>query len=334
MDSNFIVLLILQIIMISIIASIIYILIIGKSYRNIESRFNDYTIQSDKYNSISVFDKLYLNIWNIIHKLSSLLSKSVVMEKYGKRFDKNIHTYDIESKSGIDIVSIKFLISFSLGLLYCVSSLVRFDFNFMVLLLIVFVSFFIMDIYFIFDYKKKKKKIEDDLLSAIIIMNNAFKSGMNVMQAVEIAKNELSGPIGEEFKKISIDIKYGLSLESVFNRFYDRVKIEEIKYITSSLSLINKTGGNIVKVFSSIEKNFYDKKKINDEMQSLISSSIFMFRLLVLMPVLLIIVIYALNSSFFMPLFSTLYGRLVILLIVILYIMYIIVVRKILKVDV
>ena len=76
-----------------------------------------------------------------------------------------------------------------------------------------------------------------------------------------------------------MDIDYGLSLEVVFDRFYNRVKLEDIKYITSSLSLINKTGGNIVRVFGSIEKNFYDKKKIKDEMNSLTSSSIFIWRL-------------------------------------------------------
>ena len=83
-------------------------------------------------------------------------------------------------------------------------------------------------------------------------MNNSFKAGSNVTKAVETVIDELDGPIKDEFRKIYIDINYGLSLDVVFNRFYERVKLEDAQYLTSSLSLLNKTGGNIVKVF----KNF------------------------------------------------------------------------------
>ena len=165
-------------------------------------------------------------------------------------------------------------------------------------------------------------------------MNNAFKSGMNIMQAINIVENELEGPIKEEFKKINLDIKYGLSLEVVFERFYNRVKIEDIKYIASSLSLINKTGGNIVKVFGSIEKNFYDKKKINDEMNSLISSSVFMYRLLITIPIILSLLILFINPTFFFPLINTLLGKIIILIILIFYVCYIFVIKRIMKVIV
>ena len=233
----------------------------------------------------------------------------------------------------MDFISIKFIISLVIGLLYINSTLIRFNFDYMLLIILMIISFFSVDIYYTFSYKNRRKRIENDLLSAIIIMNNAFVSGMNIMQAVNIVESELSGDIKEEFRKINIDIKYGLSLETVFERFYNRVKIEDIKYISSSLSLINKTGGNIVRVFSSIERNFYDKKKIKDEMNSLISSSIFMFRLLLIMPIILCLIIFTVNPSFFLPLITTAIGRIIILAILVLYILYIIVVRKIMKVN-
>ena len=165
-------------------------------------------------------------------------------------------------------------------------------------------------------------------------MNNAFKSGMNIIQAVDIVIMELDGPIKDEFKKISMDIQYGLSLEIVFERFYNRVKLDSVKYITSSLSLINKTGGNIVKIFSAIEKNFYDKKKLTDELNSLTASSIFMFRLLVFMPIILFILLLTLNKEYFMPLIATNLGRIVMLVIILLYIIYIFIIKRIMKVDV
>lgn len=309
------------------------IMLFSNIFIDYNTRFINYTITSNKNNSLTLFERLFNTIWKIIKKISKILNKSEVFSKYGNSFNKYI-SYNEKKIKGIDYVSIKFIISILFALAYLLTTLYKVEYNIMVLLLVLIISFFILDVYFIIEHKNRRKKIEEDLLSAIIIMNNAFKSGMNIMQAVNIVENELEGAIKEEFKKINIDIKYGLSLETVFERFYNRVKIEDIKYIASSLSLINKTGGNIVKVFGSIEKNYYDKKKIKNEMKSLVSSSMFMFRLLIGMPILLCLIILVVNPSFFLPLITTDTGKLIIVLILILYTLYVIVVRKIMKVNI
>ncbi len=309
------------------------IMLFSNIFIDYNTRFINYTITSNKNNSLTLFERLFNATWKIIKKISKILNKSEVFSKYGNSFNKYI-SYNEKNIKGIDYVSIKFIISILFALAYLLTTLYKVEYNIMVLLLVLIISFFILDVYFIIEHKNRRKKIEEDLLSAIIIMNNAFKSGMNIMQAVNIVENELEGAIKEEFKKINIDIKYGLSLETVFERFYNRVKIEDIKYIASSLSLINKTGGNIVKVFGSIEKNYYDKKKIKNEMKSLVSSSIFMFRLLIGMPILLCLIILVVNPSFFLPLITTDTGKLIIVLILILYTLYVIVVRKIMKVNI
>ena len=309
------------------------IMLFSNIFIDYNTRFINYTITSNKNNSLTLFERLFNATWKIIKKISKILNKSEVFSKYGNSFNKYI-SYNEKNIKGIDYVSIKFIISILFALAYLLTTLYKVEYNIMVLLLVLIISFFILDVYFIIEHKNRRKKIEEDLLSAIIIMNNAFKSGMNIMQAVNIVENELEGAIKEEFKKINIDIKYGLSLETVFERFYNRVKIEDIKYIASSLSLINKTGGNIVKVFGSIEKNYYDKKKIKNEMKSLVSSSMFMFRLLIGMPILLCLIIVVVNPSFFLPLITTDTGKLIIVLILILYTLYVIVVRKIMKVNI
>ena len=325
MDTSLLILIITQVILLSIIFTVVYIFIMNRISIDLNKRFENYSLTSIKDDNIPFFDRMYAFIWKIIKSISKFLNKSELLRNYGKKYNKYISYNELEIKSGIDYVSIKFIVSFILGLTYLISTFIRIKYNNMFLLLILFGSFFLMDVYYSINYKRKRKRIENDLLSAIIVMNNAFKSGMNILQAVQIVEQELTGPIQEEFKKISLDIKYGLSLETVFNRFYNRVKIDDIKYLTSSLSLINKTGGN---------KNFYDKMKIKEEMNSLTSSSLFMFRLLLIMPILLIIVVLVLNPAYFLPLIETVVGKVIIATIIILYILYVIVIRKVLKVDV
>ena len=310
--------------------SIIYVIVLNKYNKKIMNRFDNYTITNTKNTKPSLFDTLFIKINNIIKNISKFLSKSIVITNYSKRYEKYAEN---TTYKGIDLITIKLLLSIILSFLYIISTTIRFNFQIAILILILFSSFFLFDILFILEYNSRRKNIEKELLNAIIIMNNAFKSGMNIIEALNIVCNELSGNIKSEFLKIKMDIDYGLSLETVFDRFYERVKIEDIKYISSSLSLINKTGGNIVKVFDSIEKNFYDKKKINDELKSLTSSSRFMFNLLVLIPIILVIIIVMLNNEFFLPLINTTIGRVISIVIIILYMLYILVIKSILKVK-
>ena len=286
----------------------------------IENRFSPYSLNSSKYSYTPFFEKIYSYIFKVIKRISALCKKSVVLKKYSEKYEKYIRYEQRQNIEAIDYIGFKIFISMLTGLFYILASTLRLKFNFAFLILFIILGFFIVDIYFMIEYKIRTKNIEDNLLSAIIIMNNSFKSNMNIIQAIDIVKSELVGPISDEFKKISMDISYGLTLEKAFDRFYRRINVEEVKYITSSLSLINKTGGNIVKVFGSIEKNFYDKKKIKEEMTSLV-------------PIVLTIVLFFLNPEYFKPLLETGIGKVVILFIIILYVIYIFIVSKIMKVD-
>ena len=281
-------------------------------------------------------NKLPLNFGIILSSDEEKGSKGThaFLKKYATKYEKHIKYEDKDSISGMDYIAIKFLV----GLAFVLFNILTFMFQVLeislaIIFITFFIGFFLPDIFIQIEYQKKRRRIEDDLLKAIIIMNNSFKSGRNIMQAVEIVKNELDGPISDEFKKIYLDMTYGLSIEVVFDRFYNRVKLDDAKYITSSLTLLNRTGGNIVKVFGTIERSFFDKKKLKQEMQSLTSASIFVFRILCFLPLVFILAIYILNPDYFAPIFMTGLGRMILVLIILLYALYILVIKKVLKVK-
>lgn len=324
-----------QIIIILIISAFIALFLRELKAMKYQRRFEKFALISIHDYEKSFFDLAMDKIWVLIYQFSKILEKSVVLKKYSSSYERHITFEEKNEKTGMNYIAIKFLTSFFFLFLMLVTILFRgrhlaFPTFFLVLLF----SFFLPDFFLNLKFKKKRKRIEDDLLKAIIIMNNSFKSGRNIMQAVEIVKNELDGPISDEFKKIYMDMTYGLRIDVVFNRFYERVKLEDAKYITSSLTLLNRTGGNIIRVFGTIEKSFFDKKKLQNEMKSLTASSILVFRILVLLPLLFAAVIFLMNPSYFNPFFETPFGFLTFLFILLLYIVYIITIKKVLKVRI
>jgi len=151
------------------------------------------------------------------------------------------------------------------------------------------------------------------------------------MQSIKLVSDELDSPLGLEFRKMYVDLTYGLSLDVVFKRFESRVNLEDAKYITTSLTILNETGGDIVKVFESVEKTFFNNKKLKDELKNLTASSKFLYYVLLFIPVVFTIVIFLLDSTYFMPLFTSSLGYFIIFLCIIIYISYILIIKKMMK---
>lgn len=329
-DSSYIVLIIQALLIITLLYFMINLLKLSRVMR-LEKRINRYAINTLNDNDISFFDEVYI-LFNKYKKfLSRRLGKSSFFAKTSKRYEK--YVLDNETKA-MDFVAAKVMLALTFLIIVIISNAFwnRLVDIYQVSLSLL-IGYYIYDIFLIFREKNKAKNIENDLLRAITIMNNSFKSGKSIMQAIYIVSNEVDGEIKNEFKKMYIDLTYGLSLEVVFKRFSNRVNIEEVKYMTTSLIILNKTGGNIVNVFATIEKNFFTRRKLKQEMKSIATSASFMFKTLAVMPLLIILMIVILNPTYFTPLFETPIGLLISLLILVIYLSYIFVVKKIMKVE-
>lgn len=324
---------IVQTVVMILLAIVIFYLIIYNNSLKLEKRIAKYSISSIKDDSISFFDLLANEYKKMVSKLTKVLKKSVFLKKYSLKFNKYITYENDKDVCAMDYVSNKFYISIAFILIITFARIIEGKFpSILDIMVSALLGFFLIDIYFKFYDYVKKKQIEQDLLNAIIIMNNAFRSGRSTMQAIEIVSKELKGPIAQEFKKMHLEISYGLSLDVVFERFSKRVESEEVSYITSSLSILNKTGGNIIKVFSSIEKMLFSKRKLKQEMKSLTSSATMISKILLIMPFLFVGIITILNPSYFMPLFNTNLGNILLFLILLIYGLYAYIVNKIMKV--
>ena len=195
-------------------------------------------------------------------------------------------------------------------------------------------GFFVLDIYLFARHKVFRWNLESDFTAAITIMNNSFKSGRSITQAIEIVSDEVGGTIGQEFKRMNLELLYGLDIEQVFKRFAKRVNLEEANYLTASLTILNKTGGDIIKVFSSIERSLFDKRKLRLELKSLTSGSRIIVYVLLAIPFFFILVISLINPGYFLPFITTDIGLILLIFMVIYYIIFVVVVRKIMKVVV
>lgn len=300
-----------------------------------EKRIGYYSLEPIVDNSLSLSDKFIKKYLDFVKRQRKLIGKSKILRRKSKKYEKYIKYKHRETFEPIDFITNKLIISFNFLLLTIISQVFTIRvLSIYELIINYFIGYYLLDIYLYFDYKRQTKLIENELLRAIIIMNNAFKAGKSTLQAVEIASLELPEPICDEFKKMYLDMKYGLSVDTAFERFAKRVNLEEAVYLSSSLTILNKTGGNIVEVFSSIERTLFDKKKLREELKNITASANMIVKILFVVPFVFIGIIYVLNPSYFDPLFSSPLGYMIIFIIIIMLIIYLLILKKIMKVEV
>lgn len=313
-------------------------IILGWFYREykikkLNHRLGKYSIKAKKSYHKSLFDQIigfYNNLENIIIKR---LSKSKKIVEYSKNYDKYIDKR--KSKlTGMNTLAFKIICSFvSLLIIFISTNFQNDNFDILSIVLALIFGYLLPDLLLISQKYVVKKEMENDLLQAITIMNNSFKSGRSIMQTINIVGDELEGPLKNEFKQMVVDLNYGLTIEDVFKRLEERVKIDDVKYISTSLSILNKTGGNIVKVFGSIEKTFFNNKKLDEELKNLSSQSKFLYHILELIPIIFVLIIYILDPSYFNPLFNNILGIIIIILVLLIYISYIFIVCKLINIK-
>lgn len=323
--------LIMQILVMIFVLIIIIFLIRQNIALRFERRIGKYSVEPVNSETISVLEGLMLRYKKLVKRLRKYTNK--IFPKTCLKYEKYvIYGEDMEAA---DFVTNKIIISFVLLFLEIIDSIFKWErISLLSVLIVLTFGFYILDIYLVYDRRKRKKSIENDMLRAIIIMNNAFKAGKSTIQAVEIASKELPEPINMEFKKMYRDMKYGLSTEIVFDRFAKRINIEEARYLSSSLTILNKTGGNIINVFSSIEKTLFDKKKLKEELKNSTASSNAVVKILLLVPFIFVAIIYLVSPGYFEPLFSSTIGYIILFIMALMFIAYAYLLQKIIKVRV
>lgn len=333
MKSNLVVVFVVELVLLYLIAMITYYIFTLMRKIKINDRLDKYTIKKDTKET-PIFEEIFEFGHDIVKGISKILYKSKFLDKYSLKYQKYIKKEDKNKIDKMDFVSKKFLIAIFFIIVVVLYDVFRFQDVLFIQIIIAFLfGFYTLELLMISTNKILEKKKHNDLLRAITIMNNSFKSGHSIMQSIKLVSDELDSELGLEFKKMYVDLTYGLSLDATFKRFESRVEMDEVKYITTSLKILNETGGDIVKVFESVEKTFFNNKKLDDELNNLTAASKMLYSVLLCIPVLFVLVIYFLDNTYFMPLFSNVVGYIVVIISIMLYITYIIVVKKVMKVG-
>ncbi len=140
---------------------------------------------------------------------------------------------------------------------------------------------------------------------ALSLICNALKAGLGLTQAIEMASLELGSPLGNEFRRISAELKLGRTVEEAMVTLEERLPTEDISLFVQSVAVLRRTGGNLVETFSMLAQTVEARLRVEERIRVITSQGVVQGFVLLAMPWLLAVALWFVSPRYLGPLVST-----------------------------
>lgn len=184
-----------------------------------------------------------------------------------------------------------------------------------------------------FSKDKSLRQFDKQLPDALDVLCNCVKAGFSFQSAIDSIAHEMPDPIAREFKRVSRECHYGISLEESLNNLITRSQNRDLALIVSAVLIQRQVGGNLAQVLSGIADTIRQRMKLRGDIKVLTSSGVMSGTIVGLMPVFLLLVLMLLNPEYVEIMFSTPTGRMLLALALVMECLGFFFVRKIVNIK-
>ncbi|MFI5175912.1 MAG: type II secretion system F family protein [Terriglobia bacterium] len=163
--------------------------------------------------------------------------------------------------------------------------------------------------------KRRFDRIDAQLVDTLTLMSSSLRSGLSLAQAVDLVVKEMKPPISEEFSIAARETRLGVLLDEALTNMANRLPVEDLKMVITSLVTIRETGGNLTEIFDVISHTIIERKKVENKIKALTAQGMFQGRAIALMPLAVVFMFYMMDPEFVKPLYTTFLGWIMILLV-------------------
>ena len=116
---------------------------------------------------------------------------------------------------------------------------------------------------------KRIEKLTAQLPDALDLMARGLQVGHPINVTVGSVASEMPDPIGTEFGLIQDQVSYGDEVATAFKDLANRYEIEDLNYLSVSVSIQHGTGGNLARVLKVLSKVIRDRATMRKKIHAI-----------------------------------------------------------------
>lgn len=157
-------------------------------------------------------------------------------------------------------------------------------------------------------FNKRMELFNVQMIDGLGLMANGMKSGLSIVQAIGMVKNEMPKPFSEEMDYVLRQNQLGMSVEDSFQTLAKRLPSEDVNMFVTSVVILKETGGNLAETFETIVFTIRERIKVQQKISSMISQNIAQGAIVFCLPYGLVAMFYFSDPEFLMPMFRDALG--------------------------
>lgn len=178
------------------------------------------------------------------------------------------------------------------------------------------------------------RKINAQLMEGLTLMANSLRSGLSLMQTLQIVAQEMPNPLAQEMNLILSEQRLGVPVEKSFQNFANRIPTEDIEMFVTSVVVLRETGGNLAETFDTIVYTIRERLKLTNKISAMMTQGKVQGMVVTAMPFVLMIVLHLLDPKHMEPLYTTIPGYAMLALMLGLLTVGALVIRKIVNIQI
>lgn len=156
---------------------------------------------------------------------------------------------------------------------------------------------------------KRLAKFGNQLPDALELIARALRAGHSLGAGFHLVSEEMLDPIGGEFRKVFESQNLGVPLEEAIVDMTERVPNLDLKFFGTAVILQRQTGGDLAEILDKIGRLVRQRMELFGQIQALTGEGRISGIVLLGMPPALFIVMWYLNPTYVMTLFTDPLGQ-------------------------
>ena len=115
--------------------------------------------------------------------------------------------------------------------------------------------------------KKRIKAFEEQFPEAIDLIARALRAGHALPTGLGMVAEEMSPPVGTEFRMLYDEQNFGLTLPDAMRNFASRVPLLDAKFFVTAVLTQRESGGNLAEVLDNLATVIRDRFKVKRQVQ-------------------------------------------------------------------
>lgn len=116
---------------------------------------------------------------------------------------------------------------------------------------------------------KRLNALNDQLADTITLMSNSLRSGLSLVQSMEMISREADPPIAEEFQRVVREIGLGVGPQDALSHMVRRVASDDLDLMVTAILVQFEVGGNLSKILDSIATTIRERVKLKGEIRTM-----------------------------------------------------------------